>query len=190
MSSTSPEQDPAGEGARSADPDAGESDATQEAFDQALFDAKFEDLPLVREVRELLASRGYSEKDPLRVQLDIAAAFAHQLQALSRRNVHLHATQAQHMQDLKEEIANLADAIDSLSEQMEANQASQTALSKQFETVLQVCGKFVPFLERAAVEIKGAAALIENRSLKAVVLSYLAPAVALCAGFLLALIFK
>lgn len=158
--------------------------------ERAILEANFDDLPLVREVRELLVQRGYGEKDPMRIYLDVAAAFDRRCQLLTNRQVHMTAAMSDHMRELKDELANLSVLMEELRESNDRTGENHIALMDTFEKVLKVCGQFTPFLEKAAREIVVASSVIENRSVKALLFSYLSPALALCAGFLLALLFK
>jgi hypothetical protein len=170
--------------------DAQDENAGDDTAAAAELTSNFEDLPLVQEVRELMAARGYGEKDPTRIYLDVAAAFDRRCQLLTTRQVHVFSAMNDHIGELKDELANLSVAMDELTESNEQTVANHTALMDTFEKVLAVCGQFTPFLEKAAREIVVASDVIENRSVKALLFSYLSPAFALCAGFILSLIFR
>lgn len=172
------------------DPGTGVTATAGAEEDRIYLQANFEDLPLVREVRELLVQRGYNERDPARLNLDVAAAFARQCKAMMNQMVHVAAVQTEAIRELKEELASLSIELEEVRGSNDRAAENQAVLAGMFDKVLKVCAQLTPFLERAAGEIVRAAGIIENRSVKAMILSYLSPAIALCAGFLIAQIFR
>lgn len=175
-------------------PDELEADPSEQqgggvSADAGAFMAKFSDLPSVVAAKQMLAERGYPADDPIMMMFEALSLYDRRSEILTSRQIEMIGGVVKHMETLRTEMQANRTMHEGLVNVLEDVQDLGQTMGQQFGAVIRSNADYVPFLERVGREIRGAAELIENRSTKAVILSYLAPAITLVTGFIAGLLY-
>lgn len=166
------------------------SDPSSNDPDIAPFIAKFKDLPSIRQASERMMQAGYHQDDPMFMLIEVLSLYDRRQEVLVSRQIQMVTKMHQTLEAATAEIAAVRGQLEEHMAAIEDNQDSAQTLGQQFSQVLRCMADYTPFLERAGREVRGAAELIENRSTKAIILSYLSPAITLIAGVVIGMMLR
>jgi len=170
-------------------PDTEDSSSSSDSVDLQGFKLRLEDYPLYREIERILNENGCSPNDPLRLFQQITVIYERNLRQLASQQIQLAMSQQQQIASLNDEISNAASAIDEHADKSEALRVTMSESQKQSESIVKVLADTLPYLEKCSSEMSKAAALIDSKSPKAVLYSYVGAGLAFCAGFVTCLLF-
>ncbi len=164
------------------------AETNQDSIDTGAFLVSFADLPSIKQARERLLDRGYAEDDPIMTMVEVLSLYDRRAEILTSRILNAYANVINRVEELQNEVKAFPDQMDELQGALENTQDSAQVMHDQFGKVLRSNAEFIPHLTKAADRFAEGAALIESRSTKAVVLSYLSPALTLIAGVIIGLL--